>query len=195
MNNSKSWVPYVCTSSGCKWVCERHNINLRKLLFLTIFRFHKFASNHGIFDNCFWSSKVHLFWTGITSLLNTLILMLDWNCKLLCSFWILDLSWCYLLIIAIASLEIPLSEEAWYDHMNSRLKILHLNFHLMALCQYLPFKHFCYTLRPHVCHISDIMRFHTFLIKCTHTMSSNKPDSILLPTVLNCISQISPPKH
>ena len=26
MNNFKSCVPCVCTGSGCKWVCERHNI-------------------------------------------------------------------------------------------------------------------------------------------------------------------------
>ena len=26
MNNSKSCIPYVCTGSGHKWVCERHDI-------------------------------------------------------------------------------------------------------------------------------------------------------------------------
>ena len=26
MNNFKSCVPCVCTSSGCKWVCDEHDI-------------------------------------------------------------------------------------------------------------------------------------------------------------------------
>ena len=26
MNNFKSCIPCVCTGSGCKWVCERHDI-------------------------------------------------------------------------------------------------------------------------------------------------------------------------
>ena len=29
MNNSKSCIPCVCTSSGCKWVCERHDIGTK----------------------------------------------------------------------------------------------------------------------------------------------------------------------
>ena len=30
MNNSKGCMPYVCTGSGCKWVCERHDIMFAK---------------------------------------------------------------------------------------------------------------------------------------------------------------------